>query len=256
MILFDTHAHLDNADYNSDRDEMIQRARQAGVAHIVNVGFNLATSRESLKLAEIYDLIYAAVGIHPHDAAEAGPGYMDELEKMAAHPKVVAIGEMGLDYYRDLSPRPVQRKVFTAQMALAKKLQKPIIIHDRDAHGDLMEILRKDKLGPAGGVMHCYSGSWEMARECLAMGFYISIAGPVTFSNAAKLKDVAAKVPQDRLLIETDAPYLTPVPYRGRRNESAYVIYTAVEVARLRGMETEDLAKMCTENGRRLFRIA
>lgn len=256
MILFDTHAHLDDAGYNSDRDEMIKRARQAGVAHIVNVGFNLATSRESLKLAEIYDLIYAAVGIHPHDAAEAGPGYMDELEKMAAHPKVVAIGEMGLDYYRDLSPRPVQRKVFTAQMALAKKLQKPIIIHDRDAHGDLMEILRKDKLGPAGGVMHCYSGSWEMARECLAMGFYISIAGPVTFANAVKLKDVAVKVPQDRLLIETDAPYLTPVPYRGRRNESAYVIYTAAEVARLRGMETEDLAKMCTENGRRLFRIA
>jgi TatD DNase family protein len=256
MILFDTHAHLDDAGFDMDRDEMIQRARQAGVAHIVNVGFNLASSRESLKLAEIYDLIYAAVGIHPHDAAEAGPGYMDELEKMAAHPKVVAIGEMGLDYYRDLSPRPVQRKVFTAQMDLAKKLQKPIIIHDRDAHGDLMDILRKDKLGPAGGVMHCYSGSWEMARECLAMGFYISIAGPVTFSNAAKLKDVAAKVPQDRLLIETDAPYLTPVPYRGRRNESAYVIYTAAEVARLRGMETEDLAKMCTENGRRLFRIA
>jgi TatD DNase family protein len=256
MILFDTHAHLNDTGYNNDRDEMIQRARQAGVVHIVNVGFNLASSRESLKLADRYDLIYAAVGIHPHDAAEAGPGYLEELEKMAAHPRVVAIGEIGLDYYRDLSPRPVQRKVFTEQMALAKKLQKPIIIHDRDAHGELMDILRKERLGPAGGVMHCYSGSREMARECLAMGFYISIAGPVTFSNAARLKEVAAGIPPDRLLIETDAPYLTPVPYRGKRNEPAHVLYTAQEVARLRGMETEDLAKMCTGNGRKLFRIA
>jgi TatD DNase family protein len=256
MILFDTHAHLNDTGYNNDRDEMIQRARQAGVVHIVNVGFNLASSRESLKLADRYDLIYAAVGIHPHDAAEAGPGYLEELEKMAAHPRVVAIGEIGLDYYRDLSPRPVQRKVFTEQMALAKKLQKPIIIHDRDAHGELMDILRKERLGPAGGVMHCYSGSREMARECLAMGFYISIAGPVTFSNAARLKEVAAGIPPDRLLIETDAPYLTPVPYRGKINEPAHVLYTAQEVARLRGMETEDLAKMCTGNGRKLFRIA
>jgi TatD DNase family protein len=256
MILFDTHAHLNDTGYNNDRDEMIQRARQAGVVHIVNVGFNLASSRESLKLADRYDLIYAAVGIHPHDAAEAGPGYLEELEKMAAHPRVVAIGEIGLDYYRDLSPRPVQRKVFTEQMALAKKLQKPIIIHDRDAHGELMDILRKERLGPAGGVMHCYSGSREMARECLAMGFYISIAGPVTFSNAARLKEVAAGIPPDRLLIETDAPYLTPAPYRGKRNEPAHVLYTAQEVARLRGMETEDLAKMCTGNGRKLFRIA
>jgi TatD DNase family protein len=186
MILFDTHAHLNDTGYNNDRDEMIQRARQAGVVHIVNVGFNLASSRESLKLADRYDLIYAAVGIHPHDAAEAGPGYLEELEKMAAHPRVVAIGEIGLDYYRDLSPRPVQRKVFTEQMALAKKLQKPIIIHDRDAHGELMDILRKERLGPAGGVMHCYSGSREMARECLAMGFYISIAGHIFQCRKAK----------------------------------------------------------------------
>jgi TatD DNase family protein len=150
----------------------------------------------------------------------------------------------------------VQRKVFVEQMALAKKLQKPIIIHDRDAHGDMMDILRKEKLGPSGGVMHCYSGSWEMARELLAMGFYISIAGPVTFPNAAKLKDVAARAPRDRLLIETDAPYLTPAPYRGRRNEPAHIQYTAEEIARLRGMEKEDLAKMCAENGRKLFRIA
>lgn len=256
MILFDTHAHLDDEAYDEDRDETIRRARQAGIELIVNIGFDLKSSRDAIDLADKYDLIYAAVGFHPHDAAEAGPGYLEELEKMARHPKVVAIGEIGLDYYRDLSPRPVQQKVFMEQMALAKKLQKPIVIHDREAHGDLMDILRKEKLGPAGGVMHCYSGSWEMARECLSMGFYLSIAGPVTYPNAVKLKDVAAKVPQDRLLIETDAPYLTPVPYRGRRNEPAHILYTAAEIARLRGMETEDLARMCAENGRKLFRIA
>ncbi len=256
MILFDTHAHLNDEMFNEDRDEMILRARQAGVALIVNVGYSLASSRDSINLADRYDIIYAAVGIHPHDAAEAGPGYIEELEEMAAHPRVVAIGEIGLDYYRDLSPRPVQRRVFSEQMALAKKLEKPIIIHDRDAHGDLMDMLRREKLGPAGGVMHCYSGSWEMARECLAMGFYISIAGPVTYSNAARLKDVAARVPRDRLLIETDAPYLTPAPYRGKRNEPAHILYTAEEIARLREMEIEDLGKMCAENGRRLFRIA
>ncbi len=256
MILFDTHAHLDDEVFDQDRDEMIQRARQAGMRHIVNVGFNLETALGSIKLAEKYELIYAAVGFHPHNAAEAGPGYLKELEKIASHPRVVALGEMGLDYYRDLSPRPVQQRVFKEQLSLAKKLGKPVIIHDRDAHGDIMDILRREGLGPAGGVMHCYSGSWEMARDCLEMGFYISIAGPVTFPKAPRLKDVAARVPGDRLLVETDAPYLTPMPHRGKRNEPAYVFFTAEEVARLREMKTEDLAQMCTENGRRLFRIA
>lgn len=256
MILFDTHAHLDDEGYDDDRDEMIRRARAAGVAHIVNVGYDLESSLRSIRLAEKYDLIYAAVGIHPHGAAEAGSGYLEELGKLAAHPKVVALGEMGLDYYRDLSPRPVQRKVFQEQLALAGKLKKPIIIHDREAHGDILDILRKEGLGPSGGVMHCYSGSWEMAEECLAMGFYISIAGPVTFPKALRLKDVAARVPPDRLLIETDAPYLTPVPHRGKRNESSYVAFTAIEIARIRGMETEDLASLCAENSRKLFRIA
>ncbi|NLI12526.1 TatD family hydrolase [Pelotomaculum propionicicum] len=255
-MLFDTHAHLDDEAYDQDRDEMIQRARQAGVKHIVNVGFNFESAYSSIKLAEKYDLIYAAVGFHPHNATEAATGYLQELEELAAHPKVVALGEMGLDYYRDLSPRPVQQRVFREQLSLAKKVGKPVIIHDREAHGDLMDILRQEGLGSAGGVMHCYSGSWEMARECLAMGFYISIAGPVTFPKAPRLKDVAARVPADRLLVETDAPYLTPVPHRGKRNEPAYVFYTAEEVAGLRGMETEDLAQMCAENGRRLFRIA
>jgi TatD DNase family protein len=256
MILFDTHAHLDGEEYATDREEMIARARSAGVVHIVNVGFNLESSRRSVRLAEEYDLIYAAVGIHPHDAAEAGPGYLEELKEMAAHPRVVALGEMGLDYYRDLSPRPVQQKIFREQLALARELELPFIIHDREAHGDLMKILRENRPGPSGGVLHCYSGSWEMARECLALGLYLSIAGPVTYSNANRLKEIVTRVPLDRLLIETDAPYLSPAPYRGKRNEPAYVACTAEEIARLRCLKTEDLAKACTENGRKLFRIA
>jgi TatD DNase family protein len=256
MILFDTHAHLDGEEYATDREEMIARARSAGVVHIVNVGFNLESSRRSVRLAEEYDLIYAAVGIHPHDAAEAGPGYLEELKEMAAHPRVVALGEMGLDYYRDLSPRPVQQKIFREQLALARELELPFIIHDREAHGDLMKILRENRPGPSGGVLHCYSGSWEMARECLALGLYLSIAGHVTYSNANRLKEIVTRVPLDRLLIETDAPYLSPAPFRGKRNEPAYVACTAEEIARLRGLKTEDLAKACTENGRKLFRIA
>ena len=256
MNLFDTHAHLDDKDYDADRDETIKRAKDAGVSLIVNVGFDLESCRKSLRLAEKYDIVYAAVGIHPHNALQAETGYLGKMEKMAAHPKVVALGEMGLDYYRDLSPRQVQRRVFKEQMLLAKKLNMPIIVHDREAHGDIMNILRNEvRLGPSGGVMHCYSGSWELAKEFLKMGFYISIAGPVTYQNASKLKDVASRVPLDRLLIETDAPYLTPVPYRGKRNEPSYVLFTAEEVARLRGMKTEDLASTCAENGRKLFRI-
>jgi TatD DNase family protein len=256
MFLFDTHAHLDGEEYDADRDEMISRARSAGVVHIVNVGFDLESSRRSVRLAEEYDLIYAAVGIHPHEAEGVGPGYLEKLKEMAAHPRVVALGEIGLDYYRDLSPRPVQQIIFQEQLALARELDIPFILHDRDAHGDLLRILRENRPGPSGGVLHCYSGSWEMAGECLAMGLYLSIAGPVTYPNAHRLKEVASRVPLDRLLIETDAPYLSPAPYRGRRNESAHVAFTAEEIARVRGIKTEDLAQACTENGRKLFRIA
>ncbi|HOV79115.1 MAG TPA: TatD family hydrolase [Bacillota bacterium] len=255
-MLFDTHAHLDGKEYDGDRDEVIKRAGEAGVRLIVNVGFNLESSQKSIKLAEKHDIIYAAVGIHPHDAIEAGHDYLGKLERMAAHPKVVAVGETGLDYYRDLSPRQVQRRVFREQLLLARKLKKPVIVHDREAHGDIMKILRECPPGPSGGVMHCYSGSWEMAKEFMKMGFYISIAGPVTYPKAPKLKDVASKVPLDRLLLETDAPYLTPAPHRGRRNEPAYVFFTAEEVARLKDMDPEVLARTCAENGRRLFGIA
>lgn len=255
-MLFDTHAHLDDGNFDADRDEMIRRAWDAGVAYIVNAGINLESSAESIRLAEKYDFIYAAVGIHPHDTGEAGPSYLEELEKMAAHPRVVALGEIGLDYYRDLSPRPVQRRLFREQLELAGKLNLPVIIHDREAHGDMLDILRKEGQGLPGGVMHCFSGSWEMAAECLAMGFYISFAGPVTFPNASRLKDIAARVPLDRLLVETDAPYLAPAPHRGKRNEPAHVNFVLEEIARLKGIDKAEMAKICTENGKRLFRIA
>lgn len=255
MELFDTHAHLNNDDYDADREATLERARAAGVRLVVNVGYSLESSRASIELAGRCAMVYAAVGIHPHDAGTAPEGYLETLAELAGHPKVVALGEMGLDYYRDLSPRPAQQKVFREQLALARRLDLPVIIHDRDAHGDLMAILQEDGLGPAGGVMHCYSGSWEMARQCLTMGFYISIAGPVTFPNAPRLKEIAARAPLDRLLVETDAPYLTPAPHRGKRNEPAYVRFTAEEVARQRAMGPEELAQACAENGRRLFRI-
>jgi TatD DNase family protein len=254
-MLFDTHAHLDDRKYNEDREEIFERAKVAGVELILNVGFDLPSSKRSIQLAEKYPFIYAGVGIHPHDAASMDEKVYQELEELAQHPRVVAIGEMGLDYYRDLSPRDIQAEVFRRQISLAKKVKKPIIIHDRDAHGDIIQIMKEEKVQEVGGVLHCFSGSWEMAKECLKLNFYISIAGPVTFSNAGKLKEIAAQVPLERLLIETDSPYLTPTPHRGKRNESAYVKHVAEEVAKLRGIAYEELVQATLDNGKRLFKI-
>lgn len=254
-MYIDSHAHLDDRKYDRDRYEMLMRAKEQGVCAIINVGYDLPSSRRSLALAEKYDFIYAAAGIHPHDAGTAGEEAFEELKRIAAHPKVVAIGEMGLDYYRDLSPRDVQQEAFRRQIALAGDTGLPVIVHDREAHGDVMRILKEEKAGEVGGVLHCFSGSWEMAVECMQMGFYISIAGPVTFHNAGRLKDIAARVPADRLLIETDAPYLTPEPHRGKRNESAYVLYVAEEIARLRGITSQELGELAANNTRNLFKI-
>lgn len=252
---FDSHAHLDDIKYDRDRHEMLMRAREQGISFIVNVGYDVSSSRRSVALAAQYDFIYAAVGIHPHDAADAGAHSLDEISVLAANPKVVALGEMGLDYYRDLSPRDIQKEMFRRQIELAVELDKPVIIHDRDAHSDVMDILRQNATRLPGCVLHCFSGSPQMARECLKLGFYISVAGPVTFGNAKKLREVAAEVPLDRLLVETDAPYLTPEPHRGKRNESAYVAHVGRQVAEIRGIPVEDLSAATTENAKRLFRI-
>ncbi len=254
-MFFDSHAHLDDRKYNQDRHQTLIRARENGVSLIINVGCNIPSSRRSVSLAGKYDFIFAAVGIHPHDAAEAGENYLEELRRLAVNPKVVAIGEMGLDYYRNLSPREIQQEMFRQQIRLAINLGKPIIVHDRDAHGDIMNILKEESAVTAGGVLHCFSGSLEMAKECVKMGFYISIAGPVTFHNANKLQHIAVEIPLDRLLIETDAPYLTPEPHRGKRNEPAYVVHTGTRIAELRGIPVQELAAVTADNAKRLFRI-
>lgn len=248
--MIDSHAHLDFPQFDDDREAVIERAREVGLAAILNVGADLASSRAAVALVEQYDFVYAAVGVHPHDAKTVTPAVLDELRVLAHHPKVVAVGEIGLDYYRDLSPRPVQRQVFADQLALATELALPVVIHDREAHDDVLAVLR----GWQGtGVIHSYSAGLERLEEVMALGFFASISGPVTFRRAHRLRAVAAAVPLERLLVETDCPYLTPVPYRGRRNEPAYVRYVAEAVAQARGMAEEELARATADNARRLF---
>jgi len=254
-MLFDTHAHLDDTKYKQDRKEMLDRARAAGVELIVNVGYDIPSSKRSVHLARENDFVYAAVGIHPHDAKDVNDQTFEELRKLAGEPKVVALGEMGLDYFRNLSPKEVQQRVFREQITLAKELGLPIIVHDRDAHGDILNILKEEGAGKAGGILHCFSGSWEMARECINLGFYISFAGPVTFNNAGRLREVVAKVPLEQMLVETDAPYLTPEPHRGKRNESAYVAHVAAKIAEIKGLDYEEVAKVTFINGKKVFGI-
>ncbi len=253
--LVDSHAHLDFSNFNGDREEVIQRAKRAGVQLILNVGFDLDTSKKSIALAETYPFVFAAVGIPPHDASRAPSLYLEELARMADHPRVVALGEMGLDFYRDRSPRKLQREVFRQQLQLAREKNLPVIIHDREAHQEVMQILQTDGLPAPGGIMHCFSGDLALAKWSLRLGLYISIAGPVTYPKNAALGQVAANVPLDRLLIETDAPFLTPVPRRGKRNEPAYVALVAEKIAALRGTTPDNIGQACLDNARRLFQV-
>ncbi len=252
-MFFDSHAHLNDDRFDDDRDELIASFNQNGICNVINIGADIKSSKESIELAEKYDFIYAAVGIHPHDVEDMTDADLDTLSDMSKHKKVVAIGEIGLDYYYDNSPRELQRKWFRAQMELANKLNLPVIIHSRDAMGDTLEILRDCPV--KAGVLHCYSGSVESAKEILKLGYYISFAGPVTFKNAKGLTEVAEFVPMDKLLIETDCPYLTPEPYRGKRNSSLYVPEVAKKIAELKGLPVEEVAKATKENTKRLFEI-
>ena len=252
MHLTDSHAHLDFAQFDTDRDAVIARAREAGLVAILNVGTDLASSKAAVALAEKHDFIYAAVGFHPHDAKRVNARVLDQLRVLTRHPKVVAVGEIGLDYYRDRSPRPVQRQAFADQLALAAELELPVIVHSREAHDDVMEALR----GWNGiGVLHSYSGGPERLEEVLELGFYVSISGPVTFPRAERLREVAALAPLERLLVETDCPYLTPVPRRGRRNEPALVRYVVEAVAQARGVPVEIVAQATLDNLCHLFDI-
>ncbi len=247
-MLFDTHAHLNAEQFDEDREEMLARAREMGVSRILNIGFNRETIPSSLQLAERYDYIYSSVGWHPVDAKDYTAEDYDWLKSLCDHPKVVAIGEIGLDYYWDTSPKDVQDRVFREQIRLAKEVNLPILIHNREAHEDLLRILKEERADEVGGIMHAFSGSVEMAKECIDMNFYISFGGPVTFKNARIPKEVAQAIPLDRILIETDSPYLTPHPFRGKRNESGYVLYVAEVLAELRGLTTEEIAHITYNN--------
>ena len=253
--LFDTHAHLDAYQYDEDREEMIQRARDAGVELIVNIGFDRKTIPTTMELIDKYDFIYAAIGWHPVESIHMQEGDLEWIEELCKHPKVVAIGEIGLDYHWDTSPKEVQQRVFREQIRLAKKLNMPIVIHNRDAHADVVSILKEEGASEVGGIMHCFSGSADIAKQCLDMNFYISFGGPVTFKNARVPKEVLKMVPLDKLLIETDCPYLSPHPHRGKRNEPSYVSLVAEMVAEIKGKTIEEIAKITTENGRNCYRI-
>ncbi|MCR2807186.1 TatD family hydrolase [Paenibacillus soyae] len=252
-FLFDTHTHLDSYKFDSDREEVIERARAAGVQLMVNIGFDRETIPTTMALAEKYDFIYAAVGWHPVESIHMKPEDLGWIEELCSHKKVVAIGEIGLDYHWDTSPKDVQHRVFREQIQLARKVKKPIVIHNRDAHEDIVRILKEENAAEIGGVMHCFSGSWETAKQCLDMNFYISFGGPVTYKNARVPKEVLERVPMDRLLIETDSPYLTPHPFRGKRNESSYVAYVAEAAAEIKGKTVEEIAQITTENGKKCF---
>ncbi len=254
-MLFDTHAHLDDDRFDEDRDEVVRQCTEAGVDLILNAGSNIQTSVRSIALAEKYKFIYAAVGVHPHDASDMDEKTAEVLAELAQNKKVRAIGEIGLDYHYDLSPREVQKRRFIEQIDLARQLKLPVIVHDRESHGDVMDIFKKTRIKEVGGVLHSFSGSAEMAMECLKMGLYISISGPVTFSNAKKTLEAVKEVPLDMLLIETDSPYLTPVPHRGKRNYPGYVRLVAEKIAEIKGISFEEVAQKTMENGKRLFGI-
>lgn len=254
-MLFDTHAHLNAIQYEEDLVDVIDRAKSEGVTNIVVVGFDQPTIAKAIELSEKYDFIYAAVGWHPVDAIDMTDDDLLLIEKLARHPKVVALGEMGLDYYWDKSPKEIQKEVFRKQIQLAKKVSLPIIIHNREATADIVEILREENATEVGGIMHCFSSSLEIAKQCMEMNFYISFGGPVTFKNAKKVKEVATEIPSDKLLIETDCPYLTPHPYRGKRNEPSYVKLVAETIAELRGITLDELALITTKNAKKIFDI-
>ena len=253
MTLFDTHAHYDDAQFDGDRDTLLAAMPEEGVALIVNAASDLASSRAGLALADKYAFVYAAVGVHPHDARTMDGGTVDALEELAHHPKAVAVGEIGLDYHYDHSPREIQRQRFAELLTLAGRVRLPVIIHEREATQDVLDIL--SEFPDVTGVFHCFSGSWETAKLLLDRGWYLSFAGVVTYKNARKSHEVIMRMPRDRLMIETDCPYLSPEPMRGRRNSSLNLKHTAEKIAELLGLSLEETAALTLENGRRFFGV-
>ncbi|GAB4331789.1 MAG: YchF/TatD family DNA exonuclease [Candidatus Abyssubacteria bacterium] len=251
--MIDTHAHLQMPDFADDWASVLENCEQASIEHVVIIGFDVDSTTRAVAMAEQNGRFLASAGVHPHDAATLDRAALEELRRIARHPKVVAIGETGLDFYRDLSPRAKQREAFEAQLALAGELNLPVIVHDRDAHGPVAETLSDWAPRLVGGVLHCFSGDAGLARQALEWGFYISVAGPLTYPNAQPLRDAISQVPIERIVLETDAPYLAPQPKRGRRNEPAYLQFVAEELARLKGLSVQDIDRITTLNAKQLF---
>jgi TatD DNase family protein len=253
-MLVDTHAHLQWASFDEDRLKVIERAQKAGVKHVVNIGFDVNSSRQAVELAEKHRDLYATVGIHPHNATQLDRNALHILRELTDNPKVVAIGEIGLDYYRNLSPKDTQKKAFETQLKLAEELELPVVVHNRDAYTDTLKTLSKFK-GKIKGIMHCFSGTKEMAEQCINLGFYISFAGPVTFPTAHKLHQTAKWIRLNNMLIETDSPWLAPQNKRGKRNEPAFLPFIAEKIAKLKRISTTELAETTTENAKKIFQL-
>jgi len=254
--LIDTHAHLDSGQFDADREEVITRARENGISHIVTVGCDLGSSRRSIEIAGAHPGIYAAVGIHPHDAGQATDEGLETLRRLIREEKkIVAVGEIGLDFYRDRSPRDVQRAAFRRQIRLAREVGLPVIVHDREAHDEVLQILREEEAAIVGGVLHCFSGDSAMARACIELGFHISFPGTITYPKNEAAREVVRSIPVDHMLVETDCPYLAPQGRRGKRNEPAFVRHAAEMIAEVKGLTVEDVARITTLNAYNLFGI-
>jgi TatD DNase family protein len=254
-MIFDTHAHYDDERFDEDRQELLASMKDAGIGRIVNIGANMASSRTSLELAHRYDFIYAAVGVHPSDTQELDEDKIEELRILSRDPRCVAIGEIGLDYYWPEPDHELQKKWFRRQINLARQEKLPIVIHSRDAAADTLNILREEDAGECGGVVHCFSYSAEVARQCVDMGFYIGVGGVITFKNGRKLKETVDMLPLERIIIETDCPYLAPTPHRGERNSSLYLPLVVEAIAQIKGVSTEEVIRITEQNALQMYRI-
>ena len=251
--MIDSHAHLDMNEFDADRSEVIARALRGGLTHIITVGIDPESSRRALALAREHPAVFATAGCHPHHAGQCSASDLEALRALAGAPEVVAWGEIGLDFFRNYAPREDQIRVFEEQLALAAEVHLPVIVHDREAHREVLAALRRARVGERTGVVHCFSGDLDMAREVIDLGFFVSVPGTVTYPKAETVRSVAAAIPLERMLIETDAPFLAPVPRRGKRNEPVFVTHTAREIARLRGITVEEVARQTADNTIRLF---
>ncbi len=252
-MIFESHAHYNSEEFNKDREALFKRLPEEGIQYIINIGADLRTSRLSIEMAKKYPFIYATVGVHPHDVKDMKEENLEHLLHMAAYDKVVAIGEIGLDYHYEHSPKSVQKLWFREQLKLAKELDLPVVIHSREASKDTYDLIMEAKLGDRKGVIHCYSGSVEMAKDYIEEGFYIGIGGVITFKNAKKLKEVVKAIPLSKILIETDAPYLAPIPHRGKRNDSTYLKYIIDEIAIIKGVSPDEVEQATYDNGKKMY---